>query len=127
MSIVHNFRKRKATGGRYKDVKTKRLAQRGNLASLTKLDNIRVQKKRTMGNNRKVSMMSGNKVNVVDPKSKKSSVTEIKSVLENTASRHFVRRNIITKGAIIETGKGKARVTSRPGQDGIINAVLVKE
>jgi small subunit ribosomal protein S8e len=35
------------------------------------------------------------------------------------------RRAIITKGAIIETSKGNARVTSRPGQCGIINAVLL--
>ncbi|MCE4622698.1 MAG: 30S ribosomal protein S8e, partial [Desulfurococcales archaeon] len=34
---------------------------------------------------------------------------------------------IIVKGAIIETTEGKAIVTSRPGQDGVVNAVLIKE
>jgi len=37
-----------------------------------------------------------------------------------------VRRNIITKGAVIKTEKGPARVTSRPGQHGIINAILLE-
>ena len=50
----------------------------------------------------------------------------MKTVSENTADRHFVRHNIITKGAIVMTSKGKAKVTNRPGQEGIINAVLVK-
>jgi small subunit ribosomal protein S8e len=31
---------------------------------------------------------------------------------------------VITKGAEIETNLGLARVTSRPGGDGVINAVL---
>jgi small subunit ribosomal protein S8e len=37
-----------------------------------------------------------------------------------------VRRNIVTKGAIIETDAGQARVVSRPGQDGQVNAVLLE-
>ncbi|MEK6949175.1 MAG: 30S ribosomal protein S8e, partial [Nanoarchaeota archaeon] len=49
----------------------------------------------------------------------------IKTISGNPANRHFVRRNIMTKGAIIETEKGKARITSRPGQDGAVNAVLI--
>jgi small subunit ribosomal protein S8e len=32
----------------------------------------------------------------------------------------------VTKGAVIETGEGRARVTSRPGQTGQVNAVLVE-
>jgi len=47
-------------------------------------------------------------------------------VLENPANRHFVRRNILTKGTIIETVKGKAKITGRPGQEGMVNAVLIK-
>ncbi|MFH1511592.1 MAG: 30S ribosomal protein S8e, partial [Candidatus Woesearchaeota archaeon] len=33
--------------------------------------------------------------------------------------------NIITKGTIVDTDKGKVRITSRPGQDGTLNGVLV--
>lgn len=54
---------------------------------------------------------------------------EILTVGENPANKDFVRRNIITKGAILraKTPEGKEinlKVRSRPGQDGIINAVL---
>ena len=63
---------------------------------------------------------------MIDSKTGKSSKVKIKSVVENPADMHFVRRNIITKGAIIETEKGKAKVTSRPSQDGIVNAVLIE-
>jgi small subunit ribosomal protein S8e len=37
----------------------------------------------------------------------------------------YDRRGVITKGAEIETKIGLARVTSRPGGDGVINAVLI--
>ena len=53
------------------------------------------------------------------------SKTEIISVVENPANIHYVRRNIMTKGAIIETELGKAKITSRPGQTGTINAILI--
>ena len=45
--------------------------------------------------------------------------------VDSPANRHFIRRNIMTKGIIIETDKGKAKITSRPDQDGIVNAVLI--
>ena len=33
------------------------------------------------------------------------------------ANRHYVRRNILTKGTVITTDKGNAVITSRPGQE----------
>ncbi|MCK4518463.1 hypothetical protein KAT92_06805 [Candidatus Babeliales bacterium] len=51
----------------------------------------------------------------------------VKDVIESAANRHYTREDIITKGTIIETEAGKARVTSRPGQDGVVNAVLIKD
>ncbi|NIQ06207.1 MAG: 30S ribosomal protein S8e, partial [Candidatus Korarchaeota archaeon] len=64
---------------------------------------------------------------VTDPKSGKTEKVEIKSVIENPANADYDRRGVITKGAIIETSKGNARVTSRPGQHGVINAVLTSK
>ncbi len=81
---------------------------------------------RTKGANQKVKVMATNKINVTDPKSGKTKVTDLTNVTENSANVHYVRRNIITKGAIVETGLGKARVTSRPGQHGALNGVLVE-
>ncbi|MFC1647830.1 30S ribosomal protein S8e [Nanoarchaeota archaeon] len=126
MVIVHNKRKRKPTGGRYKDVRSKKLSQKGTQPSRTKLGDKKVKTKTTRGGNIKHSLVSDNKVHLTDPKSKKSMVAELQNVEENPASRHFVRRNIITKGAIIQTDKGKAKVTNRPGQEGVINAILVE-
>lgn len=57
-----------------------------------------------------------------------SKVKKIKilKVLENATNNDYQRRGIITKGAILETDAGKCRVVSKPGQTGIVNAVLIK-
>jgi small subunit ribosomal protein S8e len=79
---------------------------------------------RTHGGNRKIKVQRTEFANIVTKEGTKRS--KIISVMDNPANRHFVRRNIITKGALLETEIGKARVTSRPGQHGVINAVLVE-
>ncbi|HNJ81368.1 MAG TPA: 30S ribosomal protein S8e, partial [Methanoregulaceae archaeon] len=33
---------------------------------------------------------------------------------------------LLTKGAVIRTEMGRARIISRPGQDGVINAILLE-
>jgi small subunit ribosomal protein S8e len=50
----------------------------------------------------------------------------IETVEENGANPNYVRRNILTKGAVIRTEAGRARIISRPGQDGVINAILIE-
>jgi small subunit ribosomal protein S8e len=79
------------------------------------------------GGNRKRRLLVAEHANVTDPSKKKAAKLKILSVVENNANPHFVRRNIITKGAILETELGKVKVTSRTGQDGIVNAVLLKK
>ena len=64
---------------------------------------------------------------VSDPATGKAKKVKILAVVESPANREYARRNIIVKGTVIETEAGKAVVTSRPGQDGIVNAVLLKE
>ena len=78
-----------------------------------------------MGNNQKARLLSTETANLFDPKTKKYEQVKIKTITDNPANRHFVRRNIMTKGSIIDTERGKARITSRPGQDGTVNAVLI--
>ena len=78
-----------------------------------------------MGNSQKMRLLSMDIANIFDPKTKKYQQVKIKTILENPANRHYVRRNIMTKGSVIDTEMGKARITSRPGQDGTVNAVLV--
>ena len=99
----------------------------GRLPANTKIeDKKRSLKIRLMGGNSKVKLLGLNEMNVYDPKAKKYVKAAIKNALENPANRHFVRRNILTKGSIVDTDKGKAKITSRPGQDSMINAVLVE-
>ncbi|MBW3000001.1 30S ribosomal protein S8e [Candidatus Woesearchaeota archaeon] len=125
MVVTHARPKKKVSGGRYKKGKKKRLHEMGRIPSMTKVDERKVKKVRMRGKNLKIKLLSESTANVLDKKTKKFFKAKILSVSENPANRHYVRRNIMTKGTIIETEKGKAVVTSRPGQDGIVNAVLV--
>ena len=124
MSISQKHSKRKASGGRYKK-SIKKLPTLGNLPSLTKINKKKLKIKRIRGGHKKLTLLSINKINIIDKKSKKSQITEITSIMENPANRHYVRRGILTKGTIIQTKIGKAKITSRPGQEGTINATLI--
>ena len=125
MAIFQGRGKRSRGGSRYKKYRDYKKHELGRLPSLTGLGKKRVQKIGTLGGNRKVRLLSEELVNVIDPKTKKAKKVKIKTITESPANRHFVRRNIMTKGAIIETEAGKAKITSRPGQDGVVNAVLI--
>ena len=125
MAIVQARSKRKASGGRYKSTLSKRKHMIGRLAAMTKVGVAKLKSVRTKGGGDKAKLLSIDVANVLDPKTKKASKAKITDVVENPANRYFVRRNVITKGTIIETEKGKAKVTSRPGQDGTVNAVLI--
>ncbi len=125
MAMVSSRPKRKVTGGRYRDYRKKRVFEGRREATLTKLGEKKPRVLRGVGANTKNYLMQADTANVYDPKTKKYSQAKIKTIIENTANRHFVRRNIITKGTVIDTDLGKAKVTSRPGQEGTINAVLL--
>jgi len=124
MVIYQAKPKRKVTGGRYRS-KIKRLHSLGNLPTNTKFAETKTKVRSTKGGNSKVVALSINKVNVYNPKTKKCTVQEIKSVVENPANRHLVRRNVITKGAIVTTDAGKVKITSRPGQDASLSGILL--
>jgi len=125
MALSQSRPKRKQTGARYKDYRKKRQYELGREPSFTKLGNKRLQVLRVMGANRKLRLLSADTANLFDPKSKSFKQAKIKTITDNPANRHFVRRNIMTKGSVIDTELGKARITSRPGQDGVVNAVLI--
>jgi small subunit ribosomal protein S8e len=87
----------------------------------------RIVAKRARGGTIKLSVLATNFANVTDPATGKTEKTEIKSVVKNPANVDYQRRGVITKGAILETPLGQARVTSRPGQHGVVNAILVQK
>ena len=125
MALSQARPRRKQTGALYKDYRKKRQYELGREPSFTKLGKKRVQVIRTSGANRKLRILSSDTANLYDPKSKSFKQAKIKTITDNPANRHFIRRNIMTKGSVIDTELGKARITSRPGQDGVINAVLI--
>ena len=117
--------RRKETGKRYVDYRKKKKFELAGIPAYTKLDKRSIRKVRIIGGRTKIKSLSGDIVNLFDPKTKKYEKVKIKTVAGNPANRHFVRRNILTKGTIIDTDKGKAKITSRPGQEGAINAVQI--
>jgi len=127
MALWQGNSKRSKTGRRIRYARGKRKFEIGRERHLSIIGDNRYKKVRTKGNNRKMRVKSTNIAHVVDPKNNKTTKTEIISVVENTANIHYVRRNIMNKGAIIETKLGKAQITSRPGQTGNINAVLISK
>ncbi len=82
--------------------------------------------RRIRGNNQKTALKSIDFVNLATGESKVKK-TKIIKVIDNATNNDYKRRGIITKGAILETAKGKCRVISKPGQNGIVNAILLKE
>lgn len=124
MAICQGKSTRSPSGARRVANRGKRKAELGRESAETKLGDKTLRKIRTRGGNEKLRLAQDNKINVVDAKGKAQTV-EIYGVVENSANPNYVRRNIITKGAIVDTAAGKAKVTSRPGQDGVINGVLL--
>ncbi len=123
MSIWLEGSKRKPTGGKYHHSKPKKKMHVGRSPALTRVGEKKVRKVRVMGGNQKLRALSINEANIYDPKTKKTIKAVIEDVMENKANRHYVRMDVITRGAIIKTSKGYAKVTNRPGQEGIVNAI----
>jgi len=127
MALWQGDSRRSKSGRRIRYARGKRKFEIGRERHLTTIGNTTLKNVRTKGNNRKTRAKTTNIAYVVDPKSNKTTKTDVISVVENQANIHYVRRNIINKGAIIVTKIGKAKVTSRPGQYGIVNAVLLSK
>jgi len=117
---------RKVTGGRRRPAQMKRRAEIGLAPSDTHVGENRARVMRTYGGNEKIRALRANVANVTNPKNGETKKVKIETVEKNTANPNFVRRNLLTMGAVIKTELGSARITSRPGQDGIINAVLLE-
>jgi len=115
---------RKRTGGRLRPNHKKKKHELGEESTETQVGDTKLKTVDTRGNTTKVRAITTDIASVAD--GGETHEAEIENVAENDANPNYARRNIITKGAIIETSEGRARVTSRPGQDGQVNAVLVE-
>ena len=123
---VENLATSKITGGRRHPLRTRRKYEidrypnepiNGAQVTITR---------RVRGNNRKTALKTIDFVNLATGVAKVKK-TKILKVLDNSTNNDYKRRGIITKGAILEIQEGKCRIVSKPGQTGIVNAVLLKE
>jgi small subunit ribosomal protein S8e len=114
---------RKRTGGRRRPFRKRRSHEPGAEATETQLGDAKLKTVDARGNTVKVRAVQTDVASVADG----GDVVEatIEDVSENPADPNYARRNIITKGAVLATSEGDVRVTSRPGQDGQVNGVLV--
>src|SRR3989344_8508086 len=112
---------RNVSGGRRVRAYKKKLKELGSLPTLTTLAEKRIKQERVTGGHIKTRLLTSNLANVYSPKEKKFYKLKIETIVDNKSNVNYIRRNIITKGAIIKTEKGNAKVTSRPGQQGTVN------
>jgi small subunit ribosomal protein S8e len=123
---VENLATSKTTGGRRSPLRIRRKYETDRYPNEA-INGAQVTiTRRVRGNNNKVALKSIDFVNLATGNAKVVKSKIIK-VLDNATNNDYKRRGIISKGAILETQEGKCRVVSKPGQNGIANAVLIKE
>ena len=126
MAIWQGKSNRKPTGGRRVPSANKRKFEIGREKQFTKLGAESLKQYRGAGGNVKVGMLVAEYANVVDKNSGKVTKMKIVNGSANPADPNYIQRNILNKGATIDLEDGsKAVVTSRPGQDGSVNAILL--
>ncbi len=122
---LENLRKRKATGGRSRPSRGRRAFERDGFAIEPLVGKGLSRPSRRRGGRVSTGVVSAGQANVADH-SGKTTKSKILRVTKSPANRDYERRGVITKGAVIETEAGEAVVTSRPTDDGVVNAVLTK-
>ncbi len=120
----HTKKVSSGTGGRRRKFRDKKLSHMGGGFAATKVaDKPFKSTVRGRGGALGVKLKKASMINVV-MKDGKMKQAAIKRVIESH-NPEFVRMNIITKGAVVETELGKVKVTNRVGQDGVVNGVAV--
>ena len=130
MAQWHGISRRKPSGARlkrpnrYRGKRSTEISSEKQFAFIDADRQTKVYRKRS--GNTTVRVLKENMINVSDGSGKTQRV-EMTNVVENGADPNYVRRNILTKGAIVETNLGRVRITSRPGMDGVICGVVIDE
>jgi len=127
MGIWQGRSRRKPTGGRLRPNRKKLRFEIARELQVATVGAGKVKEYRVRGANQKLRILTAAMVNVYDPATKKTTPAKIVTVRENPANPNYVQRNVITRGAILETELGLVRIRSRPGQDGVLNGVRVSE
>lgn len=120
---LENLAKRKATGGRSKASRGRRVFERDGYAIEPLVGPASSRPIARRGGHVTPGVITADYANVSDG-SGKTTKSKIIRVKESPANRDYQRRGVITKGAVLETEAGEAVVASRPTADGVVNAVL---
>ncbi|HEY1211696.1 MAG TPA: 30S ribosomal protein S8e [Nitrososphaera sp.] len=124
---IENLAGRKSTGGRKVAMRGRRKFEIDRYPNEAVVGPTLMITRRTRGRNSKAAFKSADFANIIDEENKKVTKSKIMRVTKNPANKDYERRGVISKGAVIETENGStAVVVSRPGQDGVINALMVK-
>jgi len=119
-------RKTSGSGGMRRRPREKRRHEAGGFFAAAKVGKEDARKlARTRGGALKVILKRAAFANVATKEGTRKA--RILAVAEAPDNRHYARMGIITKGAVVNTELGRVRVTSRPGQDGVVNAVLLDQ
>lgn len=116
----------KITGGKYHRQRKKKHYELVRQPRNTKLGETKQKKIKGRGGKIKTTLLSADIANIIDKKTGKTKKVKIKTVLETPSNRFWARQNILTKGAVINTEAGKAKITNRPSQEGNVQAVLIE-
>ncbi len=127
MAIWHGKTGKKVTGGKIILTRKKRKYELGSSPLHTRIGKERRIIKKVKGGKIKIKASFAEFASVVDPKTNQTKKVKILEVIKTPSNPHLARRNIITKGTIIKTELGEARVTSRPSQHGMVNSVLIEK
>ncbi|MDG6928939.1 MAG: 30S ribosomal protein S8e [Nitrososphaerota archaeon] len=122
---IENLRKKRSTGGKTIPGRGRRAFEFDGFALEPVLGKQASAGRRVRGGGAKVGVVKVEFANVVNPADHTARKVKVGRVVENGSKRDYERRGVITRGAVIETEAGRARVTSRPSQDGVVNAVLM--
>jgi small subunit ribosomal protein S8e len=117
---------KKISGGIYHKARKKKKFEIAGQPRIVKLGKEKKKKIKTLGGKEKMVLLSTDIANLIIP-GKKTEKVKIKNVVETPANRFLARQNVLMKSSIIETDKGKARITNRPSQEGCVQAILIEE
>lgn len=124
---VENLAGRKFTGGKKVASRGRRKYEVDRYPNEATIGTIDIITRKVRGGNTKAAFKTADFANITDPNSNKTIRSKILRVTKNFANKDYERRGVISKGALIETEAGLARVSSRPGQHGIVNAITIKK
>ncbi|MBL7059060.1 30S ribosomal protein S8e [Candidatus Pacearchaeota archaeon] len=116
---------RKISGGKYVANRKKKSYEGEGQKRVVKIGEEKRKTQRVRGGKIKTVLLKAKSINIRNKG--KTQKTEITNVLETPSNRFLARQNILTKGTIVETKLGKAKITNRPTQEGSVNGILIVE